>query len=55
MAAYVICLLERINDKDEMELYKKAALKADSSKARALAVYGRFHGLENAPFDTVVQ
>jgi len=52
MAAYVICLRERVKDETQMEIYKKLALTADSSKANPLAVYGRFQGLENAPFET---
>jgi uncharacterized protein (DUF1330 family) len=52
MAAYVIALRERIKDPAEMEMYKKVALTADSSKAKALAVYGAFENLEHAPYDT---
>jgi len=52
MPAYVIAIRERITDEAEMALYRQYAVTADTSKARGLAVYGRFENLENAPFDT---
>ncbi len=54
MAAYLLALRERTKDPKEMENYGKKAQAVDSSKAKALVVYGKLETLEGEAFEGAV-
>ncbi len=48
MTVYLMGFREKLRDPEEMKLYSQKARKADNSKAKGLAVYGKMETWEGA-------